>query len=103
MEDDDFRATLYRVRHYLGVIAGAAGAWILASYGFHAFDPFHLVECGFLCIFLFIAMFWWIVAVVITANVWFAIVMLLNRWRPPLNSQMSNSIPQENIEQKTNR
>jgi hypothetical protein len=78
MNRETFGATLFRARHLLGAIAAAAVAWIPLTNGFRAYEPIsNHGECGFLCLFLFVALFWWIVAVVGAAFVWFAVVMLL--------------------------
>ena len=78
MNHEAFRVALFRARHFLGAIAAAAVAWVPLANGVRAYEPISSHgECGFLCIFLFAAVFWWVVAVAGAALVWFVIVMLL--------------------------
>lgn len=74
---------LYRTRHALGAVAALTTAWFPFLRGMVAYEPISTHgECGFLCIFLVVAVYWWLVAAIAGAFMWFAVASLLRLARP---------------------
>ncbi len=71
---------LHQMRHWIGVAVGLLVAWIPLSEGAGAFANVTRGECGFLCLFLLIALFYWVVALVVGAVTWGVIVFLIKRF-----------------------
>jgi hypothetical protein len=79
MKNITFRLMLFKLRHFLGALAAAAVAWVPFTKGLQAYEPISSHgECGFLCIFLLIAVFWWVIAIAGAVFIWFALVKLLH-------------------------
>lgn len=77
------RTTLFRLRHVLGAVAAVAVAWSPFLRGNAAYQPMaDHGECGFLCMFLIAAVFWWIVGILAGAAAWVGFALLARLIRP---------------------
>ena len=75
------RTTLYRLRHAIGLLAGAAVAWSPMGRGLAAYQLTDSGGCGFLCMYLVVAIYWWIVGAVGGLLTWAGLVLLLRQLR----------------------
>ena len=81
------RTALFRLRHLVGLTAAVCVAWAPMARGFSAYQPLaDHGECGFLCMFLIAALFWWLVGIVKGAGIWIIIVLLLRQLRVRQNA-----------------